>query len=105
MLKAELISQTKVSARGYIEVRSVVWNVLALALAFGIVGVQYKRLRIFQGVLMMEFMEYLGKVFDYRYTPVHGHNRGRRAGRNPIVREVAHFVGIRHTGAHRQLAA
>lgn len=104
MLKTELISQSKVSARGYIEIRSTVRNVLALALVFSLIGVQYKRLRIFQGVLALEFAEYLGKVLDYRYQPTHGRNRGARGGRNPIVREVLYFAGIRHTGGHRLAA-
>lgn len=106
MFRAQLIGQTKVTARGYIEVRRKVWTLVPLLLTFAVLGAKYRQGKIFWGALMLEALDYAGKILDYRYQPAHGYRRGMRGTRVRYLREVAHLFGLEigRPGTRRKLA-
>lgn len=113
MFRSELVSQTKVSARGYIEVRSTVWNVLPLALLLGMIPLAYERSVTVFGGLVLELLDFWSKVFFYdaqtgrHATPKPERYKSAREAGAQKLREVTYIatLGLRHSGgAHRAAA-
>ena len=114
MFRTELATQTKVSARGYIEVRSKIWNAVPLALMIGMVfPLAYDRAMQIMGGLLFEFIDYWHKVFFYdagsgrHAKPRPKRYRARREAGVRKLREVGYVLslGIRSTRGSHRLAA
>lgn len=113
MFKTELATQTKVSARGYIEVRSTVWNLLPLALLIGLAPHMYERSVVVFGGLVLELLDFWSKVFFYdaqtgrHAAPKPERYKAQREAGARKLREVSYVLslGLRHSGgAHRAAA-
>lgn len=102
MFKAKLVTQTKVSPRGYIEVRRTFVTLLPLALIIGSFGVWRKRATVVLGGLVLEFISYTGKVCDYQYEPAHGSNFHPLRGRLSAVGARLHN-NLGTGGTHRRM--
>lgn len=113
MFRVELVAQAKVSQRGYIEVRSLAWNVLPLALLIGLVPAMYERSVVVFGGLVLELLDFWLKVFFYdpqtgrHAAPEPERYKARREAGARKLREVTYIatLGLRSSGgAHRAAA-
>lgn len=105
MFKTRLVTQERISLRGYIEIRATLLTLVPLALLYGAGLAKARHLRIVAGGLAFEMLDWLDKVLFYSYQPKHGCYRGMHGQRIRIMREAAYLVGIRPGtgGGHRKL--
>lgn len=94
MFRAQLIGQTKVSQRGYIEVRTTVWNLPMMMVILGLFIARARRAWWGSQGLVLEFLEFMGKVFDYKYEPRHVPVERVGAHRAPKVRKVREVAWV-----------
>ena len=113
MFRTTLISQTRASARGYIEVRSTAWTLLPLALLIGMIPLAYERSVTVFGGLALELLDFWSKVFFYNASsgrhaePKPERYRAKREAGARKLREVAYIatLGLRNSGgSHRATA-
>lgn len=114
MFKVDLVAQTKVSARGYIEVRSTAWNLLPLALLIGLAPLAYNRAVQVTAGLLFEFIEFCYKVLFYdpqtgrHAAPKPERYKAQREAGARKLREVTYIatLGLSSSGgSHRRIAA